>query len=219
MELPQQTWVDSVFTTVTRNRQLVINGFKALYLVLVTVLFFGGWAIHQGGEAAIFWYRLAPMTGQAGLVVYILTTIPGIARRFRIQHKLIALLMIFRRYVGITMYLLVTIHYFFLRGIASWFGHILRVIPEDLFQLMGFMAYVLTFFLFATSNDFSTKHLGIWWDKIHRLTYIIIWFIFLHVALQRFSIWSILIGITAVLQVASHIASFIRKTRAGSSMV
>lgn len=211
MEAAKRTWVDNVFVTVTQNRQRVINAFKIFYLLLVSILFIGGWSIYSGDDNALFWYRFGAPMGKAGIVVYILTTIPGIARRFRIQHKLIALLMIFRRYVGISMYLLVTIHYFFLVGIATWFQHLL--IPPSAFQAAGFVAYVLTFFLFATSNDFSTKRLGIWWDKIHKLTYVIMWFILAHVALQRVSIWSVLIGLTAVLQVASHAAAFVRKRK------
>lgn len=170
--------IDEIFRVMTRNRMWVIRGFKIFYILLIFVLWSG-------------WYRLAPWMGRAAIVAYILTTIPGMARRFRIQHKLIALLMIFRREVGISMYLLATVHYIFLVGLA---------IPREIFQLMGFTAYVLLFFLFATSNDLSTKHLGAWWGKIHRLTYIAIWFIVMHVALQRVSIWSVAIITTAMLQ-------------------
>jgi DMSO/TMAO reductase YedYZ heme-binding membrane subunit len=151
--------------------------------------------------------------GRVGIVAYSLTTIPGIARRLRVQHKLIALLMIYRRDIGVSMYLFVTIHYFFLIGIATWFQKIF-VVPTPLFQTMGLTAYVLTFFLFATSNDFSVRRLGSWWHTIHKLTYIIIVFIFLHVALQRVSVWSILIGATLLAQASSHVVAFMRKRRA-----
>jgi hypothetical protein len=46
------------------------------------------------------------------------------------------------------------------------------------------------------------------------LTYIIIVFIFLHVALQRVSVWSILIGATLLAQASSHVVAFMRKSRA-----
>lgn len=197
--------MDKIFAIATQNRQRIIDTFKVFYLVLVTVLFFGGWQIFKGGESAAFWYRLAPTMGQAGLVAYILTTIPGTARRFRIQHKLLAILMMYRRYVGISMYLLVSVHYFFNYGIASLVTRIAGIIPEFFFMQMGLIAYVLTFFMFVTSNDFSTRRLGAWWGKIHRLTYIIIWFIVLHVALQRISVWSVAIIATALLQGASFL--------------
>jgi DMSO/TMAO reductase YedYZ heme-binding membrane subunit len=208
-----RTWADELFTTLTRGRPQILVGFKVFYLALVTILFIGGWFIYEGTAQAIFWYRLAPWMGRVGIVAYSLTTIPGIARRLRVQHKLIALLMIYRRDIGVSMYLFVTIHYFFLIGIATWFQKIF-VVPTPLFQTMGLTAYVLTFFLFATSNDFSVRRLGSWWHTIHKLTYIIIVFIFLHVALQRVSVWSILIGATLLAQASSHVVAFMRKRRA-----
>jgi DMSO/TMAO reductase YedYZ heme-binding membrane subunit len=197
---PAPTWADEAFTFATRHRVTGIRIFKVAYLVLLTILFFGGWKIYLGQRDALVWYRLAPWMGRAGIVAYILTTIPGTVNRFRLQHKLIQILRVYRREIGILTYMFLSVHYFFLHGIASWFGGITNLVPEPLFMQIGLTAYFLMFFMFATSNNFSTRHLGPWWGKIHRLTYFIIWFIVFHVALQRISIWSVAIIATAILQ-------------------
>lgn len=151
---------------------------------------------------ALFWYFSLQATfdaktfGRIGLVLYILTTIPGIMRRFGKYYKLVSILMIFRRHVGIMAFMFVLIH-------AS--AQLRGFIPTEFFQLFGFLSFLMLSSLFLTSNDWSVRKLGIWWDRIHDLTYFIVWLVFAHVALQRISVWTILIGITSVAQIASHI--------------
>ncbi len=145
------------------------------------------------------------------LIFYLITTIPGIARRFRIRNPLIQTIMIFRRYFGITMYLLVLIHFWFIRGIELIFIQNKLLLNQPLFEISGLIAYILLFFMFVTANDFSVGKLRKWWQRVQNLTYIIVWFIFMHLALQRISIWSIMAGIGAILQISSHIFYFYKK--------
>ena len=151
---------------------------------------------------ALVWYVSfqipveAKMFGRIGLVLYILTTIPGIMRRFGKYYKPVSILMIFRRHIGIMTFMFILIH-------AS--TQLRGFIPADIFQLARFFAFLIFLSLFLTSNNWSVGKLGKWWHRIHNLTYIVVWLIFAHVALQRLSIWSVLIGITSVAQIASHI--------------
>lgn len=193
---------DPLFIFCVKKRARIINFFKIIYLSLVALLFTGGWSIYRVDVHFGFFYNLAIKLGQIAILVYVLTTIPGITRRFGLQHRLIQILMIFRRHLGITMFLLVTIHFMWVKGIDIFFKQLI-IIPPPLFQLMGTGAFMLLFFMFLTSNDFSVKRLGKWWNRIHSATYIIVWLIFLHVALQRLSIWSVLIGIDGIVQVSS----------------
>lgn len=209
---PRQKFLDKFYTFFIRHREHTITAFKILYLILVVFLFVGGRATLLRDESAIEYYNLALTSGKAAIVVYILTTIPGIAKRFGLRHKLISLLMIYRRYLGITMYMLVLIHFWIVKGVTVFFHRIL-VLPPPLFQVMGATAAFLLFFLFVTSNDIALGKLKIWWYRLHKLTYIAVWFIFLHVALQRFSIWTVLIGITAIVQISSHLYGRLHKSR------
>jgi len=105
--------IDRLFSTVIRNRTTVIKGFYLFYLLLAAVLILGTYAIINRTTNQPFYVRLTPTLGRAALIVYILTVIPGITRRFDIKHKLISILMIFRRYIGILMYILGFTHYMF----------------------------------------------------------------------------------------------------------
>jgi DMSO/TMAO reductase YedYZ heme-binding membrane subunit len=174
------------------------------------LIIFGGYSAYTRNSDFLFFYRVALYAGDFGLISYILTAIPGMARRFGIKHKLISILMIYRRYAGITMFLAVFCHYVILRGAILLRNGLPKMIPPT-FEIMGTVALFLTFFLFLTSNDYSVVHLKKWWNTIHKLTYIIIWFVALHLLLQKVSIWSLLIGLTVILQVSSYFYSKVRK--------
>ncbi len=195
---------DQVFVWCVKKRSRIIFGFKLIYIFLLSLLFIGGWSIYSADKKFIFFYSLGLTLGRIAILVYILTTLPGITRRFGINHRFIQILMIFRRYLGICVFMLITIHFMWVRGIDILFKQII-IVPTPVFQLMGTGAYLLLMPMFLTSNDFSVKNLGKWWQIIHNATYIIIWLIFMHVAFQRISIWSFLVGTTAVLQVSSHL--------------
>ena len=143
-------------------------------------------------------------SGEIAILFFIFSSIPGIVRRFGYFNKLVSILMIFRRYIGIATYLFVLIHSSFVR-IVPWIARIFPLNPVEVYVMFGVAAHVLLFLLFITSNDLSINKLGIWWHRIHDLMYVIVWIIFLHVALVKISIWTILIGATAIAQAASFI--------------
>ncbi len=209
--------MNTIFLTVTRYRNQIVKAFQVSYVLILAILIIGTPTIVSFGEQYALYYALGRQAGQAALVVFILTTIPGIARRFRIKHKLIAILMIFRRYIGILMYALAFAHYWTMTGAATFIrGDIPQTIPAFLFFGLGALTFTTP--MFFTSNDLSVGKLGAWWHRIHKLTYIIVWLIFFHVALQRVSIWTLLIGAAAVAQVSSHAYSrFVKRSSQGTS--
>lgn len=147
-------------------------------------------------------YDIGKKSGEMAILCFIFSSLPGIFRRFRISNKLIQILMRFRRSIGIATYLFVLIHSSFVR-IVPWIARIFPVYPLEVYVMFGVVAHILLFLLFITSNDFSVNKLGVWWHRIHTLMYVIVWIIFLHVALLKISIWTVLIGATAVAEVAS----------------
>jgi sulfoxide reductase heme-binding subunit YedZ len=52
------------------------------------------------------------------------------------------------------------------------------------FELAGVAAFTLLTPVFITSNEWSVRTLGRAWRTIHALVYLVIWLVFLHVALQ-----------------------------------
>jgi len=208
---PKLNFLDRFYSFLVRHREQTITVFKILYLILAAFLFIASRSTYIGDEQAIVNYERALLSGKLAIVMYIFTTLPGIFKRFGIRHKLLSLLMIYRRYIGITMYMLVLIHFWVVKGVGILF-RALPLFPLVLFQAMGAIAATLLLFLFITSNDFMLSKLKVWWYRIHKLTYIAVWFIFLHVALQRLSIWTVLIGLTAVAQISSHLYGRLHKS-------
>ncbi|RJR15070.1 hypothetical protein C4579_03315 [Candidatus Microgenomates bacterium] len=198
-----------LMTLMARNRAKIIFLFKILYVFLSAFLLIGIWGLYTKADWSLFFLLQAVRFGEVGLILYCATLIPGIFRRFRIRHPLIQIIMLFRRYIGITVFLCISVHYWFQRGVLVLQSGRLEFFAQ--FELFGYFAYLLLFSLFVTSNDWSTKHLRKWWDYIHRLTYGALFLVFFHVALQRISVWSLLAGVFLLLEIVSFIKVFFFK--------
>ena len=199
-----QKTIDALFLWGVKSRNAIVFFLTCVIWCTAAVLLLGSYATAVHNPYAIAFYDFARDCGEYAIVLFILVSIPGIARRFQFQHKLIMLVMMFRRQLGILTYMFVLIHSMILR-IVPWLMKEYPVLPMEIFILCGICANALLFLLFITSNDWSVKKLGDWWGKIHDLMYVIVWCIFAHVALQSIGTWTVLIGATALLQLASHI--------------
>jgi methionine sulfoxide reductase heme-binding subunit len=205
--------VDTLYRWVVKRRNPLVLVFQVFFVLQTLVLFFGSWAVYSQSIYVQFFYDVGNKSGEIAIIFFILASIPGIVRRFRKFNKLVSILMIFRRYIGIATYLFVISHASFVY-ISPLLARQFPLFPIPIFILFGFLAHVMLFLLFITSNDLSVKKLGVWWHNIHNLMYFIVWVIFVHVALQGFSIWATLIGVTAVMQIASF--WYARKLREGN---
>lgn len=208
----EKSLLDRFYVWTITRKNVIIQGFKVFYLILLILLCVGGRSIYYQDKNFAFFYAIGISCGRIALIFFILALIPGITSRFGLKHKLLSLLRIFRRYIGISMYLFVIIHSSFVKFLTIL--ALKQILPFLLFELFGLSAFIVLFFLFITSNDFSVNHLGIWWYRLHRLIYLAMWLIFFHVALQRLSIWSVLFGVTLCFQVLSFfVSAIIRATR------
>jgi sulfoxide reductase heme-binding subunit YedZ len=85
--------------------------------------------------------------------------------------------------MGITMYVFALTHHWWSRflPILKIGGNIWLFSP---FEIMGVTAFILLTPVFITSNDWSVRTLGHFWRTVHALVYIVVWLLFLHIALQ-----------------------------------
>lgn len=198
---------------IVKNRNFFVRAFIACNCLLAILWFLAFQAIVMEAGNPGWFFANGKWFGQIALVLYILTTIPGIFRRFGKFYKPVSILMIFRRYIGIATFMFVFLHASIERFFWVLKGQ-MGLMPTEVFQLFGFGAFLILFSLFITSNDWSVKNMGKWWIWIHDLTYIVVWLIFAHVAFQRLSVWTVLIGVISIAQITSHV--YARRKRAQS---
>lgn len=206
----QKSFSDRLFAYVVPRKSFFIRIFRIFFIVQVFLIILEVWVYFGKKEYFPAFYDFAINSGRLAIIFFVLTLIPGICKRFGIRHKLLALVMIFRRYIGIAMYLFALIHATMTRFLPTIAAG--RILPLSLFESMGFAALFLLFFLFITSNDFSVRILGILWYWIHKLMYLAMFFILLHVGLQRMSTWTVLTGTTVILMVVSFGYQWIKRT-------
>ena len=194
---------DTVFQLATRKKTIVYRAFLVAYALIVALLIAGSIAIVKELPNAAWYYQLGVWSGRAAVTILALVLIPGMLGRFGIQIKVTRVLTFYRRQLGITTFLFSFTHGMLVRIVGrvalGWYP-INRAL---LFEVFGTLALSLMFFLFVTSNDASVKRLGLWWKRLHRLVYVIVWFILFHTILQRVSVWSVIIGIVAIAELVS----------------
>ena len=191
-----------------QNRQKILSIFKLFYCVLVIFPISAFVFSRLNQSMLLFFFGLGNTLGQFALILYVATLLPGIGDRLGIKNKILVLLKIYRREAGILMYLLALIHITLEKLlITTSITELFILLP---FEIMGALSLLVLFFLFITSNTFSLIRLRLNWYRIHRLTYIGMLFIFLHVSLVKFSNWTILMGFVLILQLISFIVVYRR---------
>jgi sulfoxide reductase heme-binding subunit YedZ len=158
-------------------------------------------------------YEIGNFFGSMAAVVFVLTDIPGIFRRFKVSGVFKQIqnnLMFSRAHLGTLMFLFAFNHYVFVFLLETIQTQNFAKFPL-LFEIFGIIALYGTFPLFITSNQWAKKKMKKWWGRLHKIVYGLIWAIFIHVALVGNYLIAGLIGITAVLQLMSLLLSYLEK--------
>lgn len=178
--------------------------------------------------------QMGKLLGLLSLVLFCLTLLPGILTRLKIWTEVTlpvaTLITPFRRNLGILMFVSAFVHMSLsttlpfvalqlvsIRSLlALTLGQKLTAIfstfppPLRLFEHLAIIGWMILLPVWLTSNDLAQKKLGKWWKRVQRLTYLAIWFIMGHVALQS-SLWAVMVGVVAVLEVTSWVKVGLRK--------
>lgn len=198
-----QDFQEKFFQVAAKEKPIFYRSFLMVYAVILTTLVVGSVAIVRNSPSSLWFYSAGVWSGRAAVTILALVLIPGILGRFGIQIKVTRVITFYRRQLGITTFLLSFTHGMLVRIVARFALGWYPMSRAPLFELFGTLALSFLFFLFITSNDWSVGHLGPWWKRLHRLVYIIILLILFHTILQRVSVWSVMICLIAVLEVAS----------------
>lgn len=178
----------------------------------------GFWVIGQNPETYYSLFsNLGRWSGQIALILYSLTLVPGMLRRFGIFPLTRSVLMIWRRYFGISMF-----HSAISHSLILYIIPVLVIDPALLLRnpgshaLYGLGGLLFLFPLWLTSNDWSVKTMGKLWHTIHALTYVALFFIFLHVYLGTSGWTRLAIGIVFVLEILSWIVRWFQRPPAAT---
>jgi len=208
-----QSWQERVYLSIAPKSNKIIPYFKYLYFaILIVSLGFGTYfELAQGPQFQTF-YELGKWFGRAAITLLGIVVLPGILGRFGIEIKITRLITVFRRQLGILVFVLAFSHYHLVRGMPKIIG-LFPLFSFAVFEYFGIAALTLLFFMFLTSNNWSVKKLGKKWKILHRVVYVVLWLLVLHTALQRISIWSLWIFAFAVLEVSSLAYGFFRNSK------
>lgn len=202
-----RNWQDVVYLFTARNKFTALLITNVLYLILLSIIVVTTYSIYNDQEFYNFFAEKRAWFGRISLLVLLIVITPGILGRFNIQIKVSRILTLYRRRLGILVFLLAFTH-FHIIGLPKLVGTEPNIFP--LFQRIGLTALVLLFVMFLTSNNFSQRRLGRWWKRLHRLIYVVVILILIHTFMQRVSIWSILAGIFFILEISSLAYAFIK---------
>ena len=205
-------WQADLYEKVARKSPQIIPFLKYIYFAIIIFLIFGANSYIKKGEIDQFFYTSGVWFGRTALTLLGIVVLPGILGRFAIEIKITRIITLFRRQLGILVFVLAFSHYQLVRGISIYTGQI-PLMPRPVFEVLGTSALFLMFLMFLTSNNFSQKTLGKNWKKLHRVVYIILWLLVLHTGLQRISIWSVFILTFALLELTSLIYNYFKKNQ------
>ncbi len=209
----EKDWQTKVFESFARKSPFLIKLFPLVYFVWAGAMLVGLYINLTHSDLYYLVYSIGKNFGQAALILLGIVILPGILGRFKIEIKITRLITLFRRQLGITVFLLGLSHYALIRFFPMISGAYPISLPVG-FEIFGTIALSIFFFMFLTSNNYSVKRLGKWWKRLHRFVYVAVWSLAIHTALQITSVWSIYAGIFAVLEVGSLIYDYVKKKRA-----
>lgn len=210
----EKDWQTKIFEIFARRSSRIVSLFHIFYYVLVFFIVVLAYLEFTNSELSPSIYSLGKHFGQAAITLLGIVVLPGILGRFKVEIRLTRIITLFRRQLGITVFLLGFSHYLLIRFVPTLAGLYKFEFPYPiLFENFGAAALFILFWLFITSNNQSVKKLGSWWKGLHRFVYVAIWLLVLHTGLQKISIWSVGIFAVAVLEIVSLVYDFLKKRR------
>lgn len=178
-------WI-KVHTLLVKYKQIILNIFLTLQILGMGIIVSGFYLFSNFTEVFILIAQRGNSLGTLALLLFLTTLLPGIFSRFKIFPLVGASIVLFRRQIGILMFIVAMIHSFYVSTIPAvmtgTFG------PEFVTsrEILGSLSLIILLPVWLTSNNISQKFFGKFWINIQRLTYFALIAIFAHVALTSY---------------------------------
>jgi len=200
----------SILQIFAKHKKVIIFTLYGQYIYLFGLTIYAAYLTYHQIDRAVV-YEWGKASGDIALIYFCLSILPGIARRFGIRTQITQILMLFRRQIGISVFLFGFFHYSAIRLFPILFAGVPLNLHPPLFEVFGFLSLYPMTLLFLTSNDVSVRTMKTWWRRVHSLVYILTWTIFLHVVLQSGGVMAWVIGAFAFLEAGSLVYPRLRK--------
>lgn len=184
--------------------QKIIRTAIAVEVTIVGVLGYYTYAAFTQNRVPTSAHELGELFAKASLFLLVAVLIPGITKRLQKGIQYSRYLMPYRRHIGILMFLTAFAHGWLSNLLFRVLRGTLTVVP-DTYIIFGSLAMMLAFPLFLTSNNYSVRKLGRNWAKLHKLVYVVLILVLVHITLQGEGL-ALIAGATLVAEGASYIA-------------
>ncbi len=205
----QKDWQTFIYEYVAKKSPLIIKLFLLVYVGFVGAMIVGAYVNLTHSFLFETFYKIGKLCGEAALGLLGMVIAPGILGRLKIEIKISRVITLFRRQLGITVFLLALAHYMLLRLLPIAAGIFPFSLPVG-FEIFGSLALFILFALFLTSNNYSMKKLGHWWKRLHRFVYLAVEILVLHTVLQRIGPWSVFAGALLAAEIVSWFVYWFR---------
>lgn len=192
LEIPY--WIN-VHKILIKHKQLIFTLFIIAYTIAISLSLFGFLFYSLFPEIFNLISMFSSSFGTLALLMFLTTLMPGIFKRFGVFPLLSSSIVMFRRNIGILMFLTALVH--------SFYSFTIFVIMTSQFnpdilssrEILGSLSLMILLPAWLTSNDYSQKRLGKFWKMIQRVTYLSLITIFIHVALSSFKLGALTFGV------------------------
>ncbi len=207
--MDNKSWQTKIYEYIAKKSPMMLKFFPLVYVGFALVVISGIYVdfTHSFLFDTFFW--LGKKSGQFALALLTMVILPGILGRLKIEVKITRVITLFRRQLGITVFLLALAHYMLLRLLPIAAGIFPFSLPVG-FEFFGTVALFILFALFLTSNNYSMKKLGPLWKRLHRFVYLAVGILVLHTVLQRIGPWSVFAGALLVAEIVSWFVYWFR---------
>ena len=211
-------WLENVRKNLALSKARIVGIWK---LVEILIFFF----VLAGFPVLIFLdksyfpliFTLGKRVGDMAFILYAITLIPGMLERFQLAQTFRSVIILFRRHIGVTAFLLALVH----EGYIFTFPVIITVLRSDTnffetvtrHEVYGYIALLILFPMWLTSNDPASRKLGKYWKLLHRITYLALFMIFLHIATSASIFLAVVAFIMVLLEIVSWIVFLVRSRR------
>lgn len=193
-------------------KKLIVIIFRFAHLVAFSIYPLGVYVFINDQELFFSFFEFGKQLGQVAFGLYSLTLIPGIFKRLNVFPIVRSSLALFRGQIGVLMFLTAIAH----MGLSTTIPLVmtrtfsLKVLATR--EVIGLVAIWALLPLWITSNNLSRRKLGRWWQILHRLTYLALLLIFLHIALLGGALTFVALALV-VAEVSSWVVYWLSKKK------